>query len=276
MPGWSVAIRDPIGGLLFAREANRVGFVASERLAWLGASGEVVVQTRCDSPITLAATSEDASMIAVLTADQRVRSFASDLRPLWDREVIDHPLTVAIDPLGCFVAVSDTKSSVSLYDPSGSVFERVKCPRPVVKLAFLPNLGYLVCVGDLGWLGAYDLVQRDWAWRGTLFFNAAWLAVSAADSPIVIGSFSNSVSAFDANGGRFEWRFVPPPAREVQFTGDGRKLFLLTREGMLRSYTMDGQELPNFETRSGVSHFKIDGFGNRCFLATLDGRLEAV
>lgn len=275
-PLWSVAVRDSVGGLLLAREANRLGFFAADQLAWVGRAGEVEARIGWDSPVVLATISEAGSVSVAVTNDNRVRSLSPDLRTDWERPFGENPLALAIDPLGLFVGVSDTKSSVTVYDARGDTYQRIKCPRPVVKLSFLPGRGLLICVGDLGWIGAYDLGKRDWAWRGTLFFNASYLAVAASDTPILVGSFTDSVAAFDANGNRFEWRFVPPPARDVQFTADGKKLFLLTRDGTLRGFSIDGKALPDFEPRLGVAHFRVDGFGKRIYLATLDGRLEAV
>jgi WD40 repeat protein len=273
---WSLPLREPLYGLSLAQEAVRLLLNGAGGLRLLNHRGEVRAQYRPNSPVQFAELSQDARLIVTVDEAGTIQAFDSDLEPIWKQSARERVCSLTVEPLGHFVAVAENKSSVSIFTAKGEKFHRFTTPRPVVKMSFLSLSGHLLCVGDLGWLAAYDLARKDWAWRGTLFFNVAYVGVAAGEEPILVGGFSDAIAAFNSDGKRFEWPFVLPPAREVSLNYDGRKLFCLTREGLLRSYSIQGHELADFPARTGVSHFVSDGIGQRLYLATTSGHLEAI
>ena len=274
-PSWSQRLPKPAQGLRLAREAQRLLVWNDQWLAWYNIKGEIQAQKRFSSPIRDAQLSEDGTAFVVVLEDSSLHWLKSDLQTRWHHSLGSKPLAIAVDCLGVFVALSDSKGTVTVFDAEGVRFREIQSPRAVHHLGFLPISGHLLAVADLGWLAAYDFEKSDWVWRGTLFFNVAYTSLAGSGDPILIGSFTESVAAFHADGSRFEFPFKLPSSKAVRFTFDGQQLCALGRDGILRGFTLTGREFISVPESMGITHLELDGLGTRLYLCTAEGDLKA-
>jgi hypothetical protein len=119
-------------GSLLAWDENNWLYLLNRR-------GERQTQVHGTAALTAACSADDGSAYAALGSRGEVWWLAPDLMPRWQRTVPFPPLAAALDPFGQYLAVSDARGHLHLFDRNGRPRCRVETPRPLYHLAFVPE-----------------------------------------------------------------------------------------------------------------------------------------
>jgi hypothetical protein len=231
-------------GLALAREKGTL--LAWDEHSWLyllNRRGERQSQVRGAADLAAACCADDDSACAALGSGGEVWWLAPDLMPRWQRTLPSAPLAAALDPFGQYLAVSDARGHLHLFDRQGHAHFRVQTPRPLHHLAFVPEAPRLVGCADFGLVACFDPAGRC-VWRDGLVAHVGSLTVSGDGARIVLACFTEGLRLYTLEGGKQGGRQLPEPCRiaAVSFDGSltlagglGNRLLLLDREAKIVS-----------------------------------------
>jgi outer membrane protein assembly factor BamB len=198
-----------------------------------------------------------------------------DLRTHWELQLPTPAVTLALDPLGDLLAVSDTAGALHLLQASnGKALWRIDSPRPLHHLAFLPEVPLLIGAADTGLIAAYDPTGTC-RWRHGLPAHIGSLAVQGNGKVIALAGFSEGVYCFDHTGQRSKRLARLGPCRRLALSYEGHLVVLETLEGELVLTTAGGAVLNRYSPSGRILSMALDPLGESLLLAlTAGGLLE--
>src|SRR5262249_10270382 len=158
-------------------------FDAERMLTLIDPSGHVALRKPSPATLGAAAFADEGKVVAALGRRGQVWLLNAEFDVIWQRSLTARPVAVAIDHLGLAVAVADEGGGLPVFDAPGQEVWSVATPRPLVRLACVPESGTLVGAADLGLVCAFDKIGRA-LWREGLMANVGSLAVSGAGERI--------------------------------------------------------------------------------------------
>lgn len=221
---WSQTLAAPPRGLSLAREKGWL--LAWDESHWLylfDRKGDRQAQLRAPGAVATACCSDDGSAWVAVGARGEVWWLAPDLTTRWEATLPAPALAAAVDPFGQYLAVSDARGNLCVYNRLGRALFRITIPRPLHHLAFAPQVPCLVGAADLGLIAAFDLTGH-WLWRDGLVAHVGALAVSADGSQVLMACFSEGILRYGKGGAKQKRLAAPEPCRLVAVTFDGRHL----------------------------------------------------
>jgi hypothetical protein len=205
-----------------ARERGTL--LAWDENSWLyllNRKGERQAQVHGAAALTAACAADDGSAYAALGSRGEVWWLAPDLMPRWQRTVPFPPLAASLDPLGQYLAVSDARGHLHLFDRHGRPRFRVETPRPLYHLAFVPEAPRLVGCADFGLVACFDPTGRC-VWRDGLVAHVGSLTVSGDGTRVTLACFTEGLRFYSLDGSKQGGRALPEPCRLAGLSFDGR------------------------------------------------------
>jgi hypothetical protein len=260
-------------GLAPARETGAL--LAWDENSWLyllNRKGARQAQVHGAAALTAACSADDGSAYAALGSRGEVWWLAPDLMPRWQRTVPFPPLAAALDPFGQYLAVSDARGHLHLFDRHGRARFRLQTPRPLYHLAFVPEAPRLVGCADFGLVACFDLSGRG-VWRDGLVAHLGALAVSGDGARVVLACFTDGLRAYALDGRKLGGQTLPEPCRLVVLSYDGR----VTLAGGLGSRLLlldpGGHTLSDFVLDKPAVAVALAPLGESAAVALPDGRI---
>jgi len=275
-PNWSFTLGAAIRGLSLARETDLL-LIRGENhtITLLNARGALQGQLRRDGLIA-ADLADDGSALAAASEDGRIWSLAPDLTVRWEAHLRTSATAIALDMFGQYLAVSDKKNKLHLFDRANKLLGQFDCPRPLQFLKFIPTLPRLAASAAFGWAGCLDLASGHWAWSDRPVSNVGSLAVAANGEPLLLACFSDGIRRYDAANGLHGAIKLPAPCGQVSlnFAGDrgvaagaGKELFGFNANGDL-SFSRELDESP--------VALALSALGERLVWASANGRVQSM
>jgi len=273
---WSLPLLSGPRGLTLAREKGWV-------LAWddrgclylVSYLGKRQAQTCLSEGATTASCAEDGSAVAAGSKEGDVWWLAPDLSIRWQKVLTSGVLAVALDAFGRYLAVSDARGTLHVFDREGKEVNKVQIPRPFHYLAFVPAAPYLVGSSDFGLVGCLDL-QGQWVWRDGLVINVGGLATSGDGGLLALACFTEGVQRYQSGGKGLGRASAGEPVRLIATSFDGR---LLLAAGMAESLVLldgGGKFLGSHRLEQPAVGVALAALGEEAFVATLDGKVVAL
>jgi hypothetical protein len=228
-----------VRAIALAREAESLLVRdARHNLSFFNPYGEL--QGRCTwKDLAAGCLSDDGSAIAAVVGE-RVCWLGQDLSVRWEKKMAARGIAAALDPFGQYLAASDQKADLWLFDRTGKLLGRFKSPRAVQHLVFVPALPLLVAAADFGWAGCLDLSTGKWTWSDRPVSQIGGLAVAGNGDPTLLACFSEGLRGCGPDGGNRFSLHLPKPCGLValNFAGDkgvaaglGKDCFGFNRKG---------------------------------------------
>jgi hypothetical protein len=181
-------------------------------------------------------------------------------------------VAVAMDPLGQYLAVSDKKGHVGVFDSCGQSVCRLESPRPLHHLAFVPEAPVVVGSADFGLVAGFDLRGR-WLWRDGLVANVGSLAASGSGQRIVLACFSEGLVGYALDGRKLGHQPVPEACRLVALTYDGRLSLVAGLSNRLLLIDTDGRVVHTHALVKSPAALALGPLGDTAVVAQTDGPL---
>lgn len=276
-PSWSQKLSAATRGLAHARERDWVlAWDANHWMYLFDHGGHRQGQARFAGALVSAAFADDGSAVVAVGTLGEVVWLAPDLMPRW-RQTLPHPcLAVAVDPFGQYAAISDRSGNLTLCNRLGQSIFRLKTPRPLHHLAFVPGEPVLLGCADLGLVLCLDMAGTI-RWRDGLFANAGALATSGDGSRILVACFSEGLQVYDLQGDKKARIAVPEPCRlaALSFTGQFIAISGMTSQ---RLFLLDpgGQVLGSHRLDQDIVTLALSPLCDRTVLGLADGSIVAL
>jgi hypothetical protein len=197
---WSHSVLSGPRGLVLAREKGWLAAWDDHRwLYLLTGEGKRQGQVNLAESLTTAAIADDGSALAAGSKQGSIWWLNPDLSIRWQKQLPDRILSLAMDPFGQYLAASDAKDHIHLFDQHGESTSQWQCPRPMHHLAFVPMAPCLIASADYGLVAGYDLAGQC-LWRDGLVSHVGALATSGDGSLIALACYTDGIQRYRLNG----------------------------------------------------------------------------
>jgi hypothetical protein len=275
-PAWTVTLGGRPRGLVQARE--RLHFLAWDEHHWLSLfnhKGERQGQMHPPGGVAGACAADDGSAYAVLGQRGEVWWLAPDLMSRWQRSVRQAAVAGCLDPHGQYLAVSDARGGVTLFDRTGRFLWQVQTPRPLRHLCFVPEQPVLVGAAEAGLVTALDL-KGQVPWRDGLAAQVGALAATGRGDRVVLACFSEGLRSYTSAGQKLETHTLAEPCRLVALSYDGRLTLVAGMSQKLMLVGPDGKVTETATADQPVTATSVTALGDGVALALADGRVVFV
>lgn len=270
---WSTTLAGTPRGLLLAREKGWL--LAWDDRHWLylfNRSGDKQGQLRMTGDLAAACIADDGSALAAVGARGEVWWLAPDLTTRWDTSMPGPAVTAALDPFGQYLAVSDARGSLHVFDRLGRLRTKVDCPRPLRHLAFVPAAPYLVGSADFGLVACFDLAG-SWVWRDGLVAHVGSLTVDAEGEHVVLACFSEGLRRYSVTQRGLGRLPLHEPCRLAAQTFDGQRILAADLSNRLLLCDGDGRSLATHELDEPAVAVALTALGEAAAVALAGGRV---
>jgi hypothetical protein len=259
-----------------AREKHT--FLAWDENHWLSLynhKGERQGQMRCPGGLASACAADNGSAYAAVGQRGEVWWLAPDLMARWQRSVRQAAVASCLDPHGQYLAVSDARGGVNLFDCHGRFLWQAQTPRPLHHLCFVPEQPLLVGCADVGFVIAFDF-KGQVAWRDGVSSQVGSLAVTGKGDRVVVACFSEGLRLYNAAGQKQGSQILPEPCRLVSLSYDGRVTLAVGLSQKVILADREGKVLDTVTADQPVTAVTLGALGENAGLALADGRLCCV
>jgi hypothetical protein len=270
-PLWSCPLLANPRGLALARERGwLLAWDASHWVYLLNRAGQRQAQWHPPDKLAAACAADDGSAYAAAGPRGEVWWFAPDLMPRWERSLSHPAVAAALDPFGQYLAVSDARANLYLFDCTGKRVFQVQSPRPLHHLAFVPAAPFLVGSADYGLVVCFDPAGRL-VWRDGLVAHVGSLAVNGDGTQVILACFSEGLLCYSASGQKQGRLAFTEPCRLAALTFDGRYLLVAGLGEELRLLDRAGQTRCTYALDRPAVALALGALGDTAAAALLDG-----
>jgi len=188
----------------------------------------------------------------------------------WQHTLPCAAVAVAMDPFGQYLAVSDSRGNVHLFNRLGQPTKSAQTPRPLHHLAFVPTSAVLVGCADYGLVTSFDMsgIPR---WRDGLVANAGSLSVSGDGSRILVACFSEGVQSYNLDGQKQPRVSVAESCRLASVAFTGRFVLVAGLTNRLSVLDNDGEVLGSHVMDKPIAAVALSALGDYAVVALTDG-----
>lgn len=275
-PLWKLPLPNVPRGLSLSRE--RACVLVWDDKQWLyllNRRGERETQVHLAGDIVAAVCSDHGGTFAAVGQRGEIWWLAPDLMPRWEKQLM-HPATaLATDPFGQYLAVSDMRGNLTIYDRMGKTLATVHSPRPLHHLTFVPCSPFLVGASDYGLVVCFDLTGRI-IWRDGLVAHIGSLATSGEGDRIVLACFTEGLHQYNVKGEKGIRISLPEPSKSASLSFDGSRTLVNLMANRLLLLDAVGQILAVHPLDTAATAIAMGALGNRCLVTTADKHVHCL
>jgi hypothetical protein len=271
---WSQSLNASPRGLALVRERDWV--LAWDRNHWLylfDHTGHGQGQVRFAGTLVAACCADDGSAYAAVGSRGEICWLAPDLTTRWQQALSSPAVTVAMDPFGQYLAVSDDRGNVHLFNRLGQPLKSLQTARPLHHLAFVPAAPVLVGCADYGLVTSFDMTGTS-RWRDGLVAHAGSLSVSGDGSRLLIACFSEGVQGYNLEGQKQPRMSVAESCRVASVAFTGRFILIACLSNRLLVLDGEGQTLASQLMEKPIAAAALSALGDYAAVAMTDGPVK--
>jgi hypothetical protein len=273
---WSHPLPAQPRGLSLAREKGAL--VVWDETHWLyllDRAGKRQAQRHLEGDLVAACLADDGSACVAVGTAGNLWWLAPDLTTRWQTSVApeaEKALAAAIDPFGQYVAVADDRQFLHLFNRRGEAVVKVKCPRAVHHLVFVPEAPLLLASADYGFVGGFDLTGNC-RWRDGLVAHVGAMAVTGDGKQLALACFSEGLQRYGADGRRLERLPLDEQCRLVAIDFTGQQLLIAGLSKRLLLLDGGGKVLTTQALDQSALAVALGPLGDYAVLALADRRV---
>jgi hypothetical protein len=270
-PAWSQSLNADPRGLVLIRE--RDWLLAWDQNHWLylfDHTGNRQVQVRFPGTLVAACCADDGSAYAAVGNQGEICWLAPDLMTRWQHALPCPAVTVAMDAFGQYLAVSDNRGNVHLFNRLGQQTKSLQTARALHHLAFVATSPVLVGCADYGLVTSFDMTGAI-RWRDGLVAHAGSLSVSGDGARILIACFSEGVQIYNLEGQKQARIAVAESCRLASVAFTGRFVLVAGLTNRLFIVDGDGQTLCSQALEKPIAAAALSALGDYAVVGLADG-----
>lgn len=273
---WSRPLPAPPAGLSLAREPGTLLVRDQEHhLGRYDRAGQLELRQRAPASLTASAISDDGRVVAAAGRRGQVWLLTLDFVRLWERSVSGRPVAVALDGFGARLAVADEAGGLTVFDRDGQEVWRAASPRPLLHLAFVPELPILLGCAEYGLVCAFD-DRGQMLWRDGLVAHVGSLAVTGDGSRAVLACFTDGLNCYAAMSPKRTALARAAPSRLAALDYRGEMLLTTGLANELARRGPDGDVRGVLLLSSSPLALAVDALGLSTVAVLSDGTLAGV
>jgi hypothetical protein len=273
---WSQPLQSKPRGLVLAREKGWL-------LAWddnpclylLNQKGQVQAQSRPATSIASACCADNGSGVVAAGSLGQLWWLAPDLSVRWERSLPARPVSAAVDPFGQYIAVSDVRGGLRIFDCYGRPIVETQSPRPFQHLTFVPGAPYLIGSADFGLVACLTL-NGDWVWRDGLVIHVGAVAVTGSGDQIICACFTEGLQRYALPGEKLVPFSTVEPWRLVAVSFDGQRILVGGMSPKLHLLDSTGKTVQTFTLEAPPMAMAMDPLGRVGYVALPGNRVLAI
>lgn len=275
-PVWTRRTDARLLGLSLAREAGLLlSWDAAQRVVLWDLAGQVRARNSVHFPLAAAAISDDGSRIVLAGAGGELWWLNPELRLQLDQKIDSSPLTVALDPLGLYAAVSSDDRRTRLISRSGAEVCKFESPRPLVHLLFLHTRPLLVAAADYGFVAAFD-PTGNCLWRHAPVSHVGSLHSDGVGDHLLLASFSGGIERCTWMGQRLHPLSTAQPCRLALCDYNYARILMASESATLALLNSEGRVISNLDLSTSALALVLDALGNWGAFGLADGTVTFV
>jgi hypothetical protein len=181
---------------------------------------------------------------------------------------------VAVDGFGRRVAVADA-GGVTVFDHDGREVWRAETPRPLVHLAFVPELPVLLGAAEYGLVCAFN-DTGEVMWRDGLVAHVGALAVTGDGSRAVLACFTDGLNCYAATSSKRAALARAAPSRLAALDYRGEVLLTTGLANELAKRGPEGDVRSVLMLPANALSLAVEALGAGAVAALADGTLVGV
>jgi hypothetical protein len=271
---WTFVSEAPLTGLAMARESSEI-FVADESKALqrLDSRGELLSLTRLPGVARLLVVSDDGNWGTAVVDDGTVYRFDRGLEAVWELELSEPCLAVALSPFGHHLAASLADGQTEIFNERKRRLVRFETVRPLAHLQFCSQSPVLYGAAEHGLVGCYDLSGAE-LWQERFWSNVGDLSITGDGDLIYLAGSTHGIQTMDGDGGTVGAYVVEGTVRQIACSYEPYRLSAATVERQLFWINSDGEMLWSAETPTDVVELCCEAFGGFVICGMSDGAVS--
>jgi hypothetical protein len=270
---WSQVLTNPLRGLALAREKNC--FLTWDDKDWiylLNHNGKLQGQVRVPGRLVAAVCADDGSAYAAVGTQGEIWWLAPDFMTVWEQTMPQRTVAAALDSFGQYLAVSDTRGNVYLFDRQGRRIGEIQSPRPLHHLALSPAVPHLLGCSDFGLVACFDLAGKC-LWRDGLVAHIGSMAATGVGEPIVLACYTEGLHRYSLAGKKLPRLPSEDPSRLVSSAFDGRFSLIAGLSSRLQLINAEGAPMGHFSLDKPPVAIALGALADAAVAALPDGTL---
>ena len=270
---WRQACDGNLVGLALARETGET-FVAdsSGAITRIDRAGKILSMTRTRQPVQRMAWSDYGDAGVVVTNDNVIRRIDRSLKQVWEAEVPDACLAVAITPYGNQMAVSLADAGVQIYNERQKRLAHFETVRPLSFLQFGAAQPVLFGAADHGILCCHNLAGAQ-LWQEKHFANVGAFVITGDGDLLYLASFTHGIQTYDGDGGDDGSYVLEGTINRVAATFEQQRIIASTIERYLYWLDSDGEMLWATGAPSDIHSLACDPLGEWVIVGFANGQV---
>jgi hypothetical protein len=272
-PLWTRDLGVRLRGLALAREKGRVlVWDEKDRVHLFDQAGIPQAQAQMPGHVAAACSADDGSCYAAVGQRGEVWWLAPDLTVRRQQELPQRAFAAALDPFGQYLAVTDARANLYVFDVRGRAVCDVQTPRPLHHVAFVPTAPYLLGAADYGLVASFNL-EGECVWRDGLVAHTGALTVGGDGQEIMLACFTEGLQRYDLRGqdrGRLP---TGEACRLASLSFTGRQILVAGLSRHLRLLDRKGCELCDHRLEAPAVALALDALGSGAAVALANGHV---
>ena len=270
---WSVTTDGKLAALALARETGEV-FLADESgaITRIDRAGKILSMTRTRNPVHRMVWSDKGDWGAVITSDNVVRRIDQNLKQVWDTEIPDTCLAIAVTPYGNHMAVSLADAGILIYNERQRKLARFETVRPLSFLQFSAAQPVLFGAADHGILCCHNLAGAQ-LWQEKHFANVGSFVVTGDGELLYLASFAHGIQVYDGDGGEVGSYVLEGTINRVATTFEAQRIVASTIERYLYWLDSDGEMLWQTGAPADIHSLACDPLGEWIIVGFANGQV---
>ena len=270
---WSLSADGNLAAMALARETGEL-FIADESRAItrIDRAGKIVSMTRTRNTVHRMVWSDHGEFGLVVTSDNVIRRIDRNLKQVWDQEVPDTCLAVAITPYGNHMAVSLADAGVQIYNERQKRLAHFETVRPLSFLQFAAEHPVLFGTADHGILCCHNLAGAQ-LWQEKHFANVGNFVITGDGSVLYLASFAHGIQTYDGDGGDIGSYVLEGTINRVAATFEPQRIIAATIERYLYWLDSDGEMLWATGAPNDIHSLACDPLGEWVIVGFANGQV---
>lgn len=272
-PLWFVPGNTLVRGMSVVREGNYL-FVWDEYdcLQLLNARGALQARAKIPGQVVAAVAADSGNCYVAVTKDGRLFSLGPDLGVRHWRQFRGGILSLALDPHGNYLLFTDADCGLGMTEVDGRQCWLDRTPSPLVFLAFMPVLPFIVGCSNLGFCSCYSFKGHP-VWQSSLVCHIGALAVRGADGACALACYSEGLQHYSFAGkNQGRWR-LREPCRLVSVAFASELFLVASLSNQVYLVNQSGGLLAETSLQKPASHIALSVAGDQGFAALYGGGL---
>jgi len=268
---WSFICDGPLASLAYARETGETFIAdASRALSRLDGQGELASLTRLPRSARLLAVSDDGQWGAAVVEDGTVYRFDRGLEGVWEMELSEPCLAIAMSPFGNHLAAALADGQTEIFNERKRRIACFETVRPLASLQFCVQSPVLYGAAEHGLVGCYDLSGAD-LWQERFWSNVGDLCTTGDGDLIYLAGSTHGIQTLDGDGDNVGAYVIEGTVRQVACSYEPYRLAASSVERQFFWINSDGEVLWVADTPTDVVEIACDAFGTAAICGMEDG-----